>query len=198
LRVLHRSEELSSRGFFRVVLLQMVVMASAASGLPASPIERGLSRPSRIPVADPLATPWLRLQLLPPCGLLMSGTPLPCAPNRVEVEQLLPVGALAFSLHPLPRQSDHFKTLGGFVSLDVVASARLRSGPEFSWAAPDSPREELPKLRLLSPGWGVRYAWEDAPMAVGVSTCSRFIMLGEEMPFFDAVTSEARVELFLP
>lgn len=175
----------------------MVVMASAASALPAPAVERALPRPSRIPVADPLASPWPRLALLPPCGLLVSGG-LPCAPNRVEMERVLPVGAFGTSPLSLPRRNDHFKTLGGFVTLDVVASARLRAGPEFSWAAPDSPREELPKLRLLSPGWRVSYSWKNAPVAIGVSTCSRFIMLGEAVPWFDAVTSEARVEVFLP
>jgi hypothetical protein len=180
-----------------VLLLKLVVIGSAASGLPVPEPDRSRPRTSRIPVADPLAEPWPRLQLLPPCGLLVGGG-LPCAPNRVETEALLPIGAAAIS--PLSRlgRSDHFKTLGGFVFLDVVSSAHLRSGPEFSWSTPDSPREELPKLRLLSPGWGVRYALGDAPMAVGVSTCSRFMMMGKEVPWFDALTSEARVEFLLP
>lgn len=181
-----------------MLLLELVVMGSAASALPVPASERGLGRPSRIPMADPSTATWQRLQLLPPCGLLVSGSALPCEPDRVGMEALLPLGVASVPPPSRARRSDHFKTLGGFVFLDVFSSARLRSGPELSWSTPDSPREELPRLRLLAPGWGVRYAWDNAPLAVGVSTCSRFMMMGKEVPWFDALTSEARVELFLP
>jgi hypothetical protein len=197
--VLHRSEKLASaKVLSRVLLLKLVVMGSAASGLPVPVSERGAGRPSRIPVADPLTATWTRLQLLPPCGLLVSGSAIPCEPNRVGMEALRALNVASVPSPPRARRNDHFKTQGGFVSLDVLASAHLRSGPEFTWATPDSPREDLMKLRLLAPGWGVRYAWDNAPLAVGVSTCSRFMMMGREVPWFDALTSEARVELILP
>jgi hypothetical protein len=50
----------------------------------------------------------------------------------------------------------------------------------------------------VSPGWGVRFAWRASPVAVGVSACSRFVMVGRELPVVDPLTSEARLEFRLP
>jgi hypothetical protein len=144
--------------------------------------------------------PWRRLQLAPPCGRAAKRRDLSCASirsGRGASESLPAAGTYADTELRLPRKNDSFRTLGGFVYLNVVASPNLRTGPELSWSTPDSPREDLQKLRLLSPGWGLRYSWAGAPIAVGVSACSRIVMLGK-VPLIDPLTSEARVEFRLP
>jgi hypothetical protein len=84
--------------------------------------------------------------------------------------------------------------LGGFVSFDVMKALHLSAGPRVSWLTPDSPREDLLRLRVVAPSWGVRYTWQDA-VSVGVATGTRFLMLGEDWPVVDVLTSEASVEL---
>ena len=84
--------------------------------------------------------------------------------------------------------------LGGFVSFDVMRALHLSAGPRLSWLTPDSPREDLLRLRVVAPSWGVRYTWQDA-LSVGVATGTRFLMLGEDWPVVDMLTSEASVEL---
>lgn len=140
-----------------------------------------------------------KLQLSLPCAGA-SGGRAPCLsplPQQGLVERV-PAGDYGSFELELPRRNDAFRTQGGFVRLDVVESANLRVGPELSWSTPDSPREDMPKMRLLSPGWGVRWAWRTSPVAVGVSACSRFVMVGKELPVVDPLTSMARVEFRLP
>lgn len=148
-----------------------------------------------------IQAPWRRLQLAAPCGRVAKRPDLPCSSIRSGhgVSESLPAaGAYAEPELRLPRKNDSFRTLGGFVFLDIVPSPHVRTGPELSWSTPDSPREDLQKMRLLSPGWGVRYSWDGAPVAIGVSACSRIVMMGKEMPRIDPLTSEARVEFRLP
>jgi hypothetical protein len=89
-------------------------------------------------------------------------------------------------------------TLGGFVNMDVTEARRLITGPELSWLTPDSPREDLLRLRVVASGWGVRYNWDEAHVSVGVAACTRFVMFGEDFPVVDVLTSEARVVFLLP
>jgi hypothetical protein len=145
--------------------------------------------------------PWRLLQLAPPCGRQAERSSLPCFSihsGHGAAESLPAPGSYAGTELRMPRKNDSLRTLGGFVHLDLVASPHLRTGPEFSWSNPDSPREDLQKMRLLAPGWGMRYTWRDAPLAFGVSACSRIVMLGKESPQVDPLTSEARVEFRLP
>jgi len=89
-------------------------------------------------------------------------------------------------------------TLGGVKSFDVMDSEHVSSGPQLSWLTPDSPREDLLRLRVVAPGWAVRYTWEEAHVSVGVAAFTRFVMFGEDMPVVDMLTSEARLEIELP
>jgi hypothetical protein len=144
--------------------------------------------------------PWQRLQLAPACGRLANRSAEPCfiRSGRGMVQTVPKAGSYANPELRLSGKNDSFRTLGGFVHLDILASPNLRSGPELSWSTPDSPREDLQKMRLLSPGWGVRYTWADSPVAFGVSACSRIVMMGKQVPMVDPLTSEARVEFRLP
>jgi hypothetical protein len=185
-----------------VLLFQSILLASLSSGALASPLTHASPRPAPIWGTRLLSLGelWKKgLQLSLPCAGTPGGT-APCVsllPERSLIERA-PAGSYgAFELK-LPRRNDAFRTQGGFVRLDVVDSANLHVGPELSWSSPDSPREDLPKMRLLSPGWGVRFAWRASPLAVGVSACSRFVMVGRELPVVDPLTSEARVEFRLP
>ncbi len=89
------------------------------------------------------------------------------------------------------------EALGGFMHFDLVRALNLRAGPQVSWLTPESPREDLLELRVVAPGWGVRYAWDESPLSVGLSACTRFVMLGETGPVVDVLTAEARLELLL-
>lgn len=94
---------------------------------------------------------------------------------------------------------DEFEgTLGGFMNFDLMEALHLSAGPQVSWLTPDSPREDLLRLRVVAPGWGVRYTWNEAAISVGVAASTRFVMLGEDWPVIDVLTSEARVEFRLP
>jgi hypothetical protein len=74
----------------------------------------------------------------------------------------------------------------------------LSAGPQLSWLTPDSPREDLLRLRVVAPGWGIRYTWDEAALSVGIAACTRFVMLGDDFPVVDMLTSEARIEFLLP
>jgi hypothetical protein len=188
-----------------VLLFQSVLLASMSSAVHATPVASHAVSIAPLwsaasPVLVAVQAPWRLLQLAPACGLAANRADLPCSSlrsGRGASESLPAAGAYADPELRLPRKNDSFRTLGGFVSLNVVASPNLRTGPELSWSTPDSPREDLQKMRLLSPGWGLRYSWAGAPVAVGVSACSRIVMLGR-VPLIDPLTSEARVEFRLP
>jgi hypothetical protein len=184
-----------------VLLFQSILLASLSSGTPVSPVIHSSPRPAPIWATRLLSLrdTWKKnLQLSLPCSSVSDGT-APCVSLLPEgLGERVPAGDYGSFELKLPRRNDAFRTQGGFVRLDVVGSPNLRVGPEFSWSTPDSPREDLPKMRLLSPGWGVRFAWGASPVAVGVSACSRFVMVGRELPVVDPLTSEARVEFRLP
>ena len=185
-----------------MLLFQSILLASLSSSSPVAPVAHADARPAPLWVARLLSlrTWQKRLRLSVPCSSLSEGSG-PCVslfPESALLERAPAAsapGALGFKL---PRRNDAFRTQGGFVALDVVDSPRLRVGPELSWSTPDSPREDLPKYRLLSPGWGVRFAWGASPVSVGVSACSRLMLMGKQLPFFDPLTSEARIEFRLP
>jgi hypothetical protein len=186
-----------------VLLFQSVLLASLASIVHSTPTTTHAVQAAPIWAAAMLAVqaPWRRLQLASRCGPLVNRSALPCF--TIGLGQGLAKTVLAASSYAdpevkLPRKNDSFRTLGGFVHLDILDSPNLRSGPELSWSTPDSPREDLQKTRLLSPGWGVRYTWADSPVAFGVSACTRIVMMGRQIPMLDPLTSEARVEFRLP
>jgi hypothetical protein len=188
-----------------VLFFQTILLASLTSVAPAVPAA-SVADITRLP-APIWATSLLslrgswkaKLQLSLPCSSAAGAAPCGSLLPERGLGQWLPatLNVQGFELK-LRRRNDVFRTQGGFVHLDVVGSPSLRVGPEFSWSSPDSPREDLPKMRLLSPGWGVRFAWRTSPVAVGVSACSRFVMVGRDLPVVDPLTSEARVELRLP
>lgn len=185
-----------------MLLFQSILLASLSSGAPATPVLQATPRPAPIWLSRllSLGDTWKKkLSLSLPCSSAEGGT-APCIslfPEQGSIERV-PAGDYGSFALKLPRRTDAFRTQGGFVRLDVVQSPALRVGPELSWSTPDSPREDLPKLRLLSPGWGVRFAMGASRVAVGVSACSRFVMVGRELPVVDPLTSEARVEFRLP
>ncbi|HTV19707.1 MAG TPA: hypothetical protein VMG12_13575 [Polyangiaceae bacterium] len=186
-----------------MLLFQTILLASLSSGSPVVPVAHANARPTPLWVTRLLSlrTWQKKLRLSVPCSSLLSGGVGPCVslvPEPALLERV-PAGDAPGTLgFKLPRRNDAFRTQGGFVHLDVVDAPSLRMGPELSWSTPDSPREDLMKVRLLSPGWGVRFAFEDTPVSVGVSACSRVMMMGKELPLVDPFTSEARVEFRLP
>lgn len=186
-----------------MLLFQSIMLASLSSAVHGAPITSHATPAVPVWAAYLFAVqaPWRKLQLAPPCGRLADQAAQPCVSmvsGRGAAQSLPAAGSYADPQVSLPRRNDSFRTLGGFVHLDVVVSPHLRTGPELSWSTPDSPREDLPKMRLLSPGWGLRYAWDESPVAVGVSACSRVVMVGTDFPMVDPITSEARIELLLP
>lgn len=167
---------------------------------PTAPATKRGSAPSWFTRLFSLRTTWKRLQLSVPCASLSGGT-APCVslvPDHGSLEPTPAAGTYSGLGWKMPRRNDAFRTQGGFVHLDMVSSPALRVGPELSWSTPDSPREDMPKMRLLSPGMGLRVAWGASPVAVGVSACSRVLMIGRDLPMVDPLTSEARVEFQLP
>jgi hypothetical protein len=190
------------------VLIETVMLASVASlggPLPAAIVARA----GALQFAYLLAAraPWRELQLTPPltpdCARLRGQLLLPCIPTasgpRIDEE---PAASYAPEEVHLPSVSDEMGgTLGGFRNVDMLDSPHLSAGPMLSWLTPDSPREDLLRLRVVAPGWGVRYTWQtwgDGVMSVGIAACTRFVMFGEDFPVVDMLTSEARVEFSLP
>jgi hypothetical protein len=151
-------------------------------------------------VAVALRAPLHRLRLTPSCSLLRGKPTGPCN-TTISGPSLdaLPVASPAYAAQSaqLPALRGEEGTLGGFLSFDVMKALHLSVGPRVSWLTPDSPREDLLRLRVVAPGWGVRYTWQDA-ISVGVATGTRFLMLGEDWPVVDVLTSEASIELLLP
>jgi hypothetical protein len=185
-----------------VLLFQSILLASLSSGTLVASSVHPSPRPAPAWVTRllSLGDSWNdELQLSRPCSRI-SGRVAPCVSSMPEggLVARVPAGDYGSFELKLPRRNDVFREQGGFVRLEMVESRNLRVGPELSWSTPDSPREDLPKMRLLSPGWGVRIAWGASLVAVGVSACSRFVMVGRGLPLVDPLTSEARVEFQLP
>jgi hypothetical protein len=146
--------------------------------------------------------PWHLLRLASPCFRSRTLPALPCAafiPNPDVGAPVPAAGSYADADVEMPSVSrEAGAALGGFVNFDVMARSRLSVGPELYWLTPDSPREDLLRLKVVAPGWGISYAIDDANVSVGVAVCTRFVMLGEDMPVVDVLTSEARLEVRLP
>lgn len=145
--------------------------------------------------------PWRVLRLAPPCALLTSPLRFPCdeGVSGPDIDEALPATSYAPAEVRLPSVGDEMGgTLGGFFNLDLMKAVHLSAGPELSWLTPDSPREDLLRLRVVAPGWGIRYSLADAAISIGVAACTRFVMLGEDFPVVDVLTSEARIEFVLP
>jgi hypothetical protein len=188
-----------------VLLFQSILLASLSSGtLVASSIQprpRPRPAPAWVTRLLSLGQSWNNeLQLSRPCSRISGRLGSPCISLMPEqgLVARAPAGDYGSFELKLPRRGDAFRDQGGFVRLEMVESRNVRVGPELSWSTPDSPREDLPKMRLLSPGWGVRIAWGASRVAVGVSACSRFVMVGRGLPLVDPLTSEARIEFRLP
>jgi hypothetical protein len=149
-------------------------------------------------VALAVRAPLHRLHMMPACGLFRSNPSPPCnATISGPLLDTLPAGSASYAASSAQLPSLRHETddrLGGFVNFDVVKALHLSVGPRVSWLTPDSPREDLLRLRVVAPGWGVRYTWQDS-LSVGVATGTRFLMLGEDWPVVDVLTSEASVEL---
>lgn len=187
------------------VLIPTVLLASvtalAAGGAPAL---GGVVRVAPMWAAYLLAVqaPWRVLQLAPPCGRLKGKLPLSCfaSLSGPDIDEALPAVAEVIPDVQLPSMGDQLaSTLGGFLNFDVMQVRHLRAGPQVSWLTPESPREDLLRLRVLASGWGIRYTWDEAAISVGVVACTRFVKMGEiDMPVVDMLTSEARVEFLLP
>lgn len=179
-------------------------VASLAGPLP--PVGRGMS----LGLSHLLAAraPWRELQLTPPltpdCARVRGERLLPCSPAEAgpDIGDELPASLYVPDEVRLPSVSDEMGgTLGGFLNLDMRATLHLSVGPQLSWLTPDSPREDLLRLRVVAPGWGIRYTWQAwgaGAISAGVAVCTRFVMFGEDFPVVDVLTSEARLEFSLP
>jgi hypothetical protein len=191
-----------ANGFSRVLLFQSVMLASLASVAHSTHTTYAIqAAPIWAAAVLAVQAPWRRLQLAPQCGRLANLSSLPCFALRSGhgvAERVPAAGRYADHDVKRPVGNDRLRPIGGFVQFDIVPSPQVRSGPELSWSTPDSPREDLQKMRLLSPGWGVSYSLGHLPIAVGLSAFSRIVMVGKQMPVVDPLTSEARVELSLP
>jgi hypothetical protein len=86
---------------------------------------------------------------------------------------------------------------GGFVQFEIEATSDLSMGPELSWLVNEPPREGYTKTRVLTPGWSIWYELDDAPVAFGMTTGTRFLIADQMEPVVDLLTSEARVAFFL-
>jgi hypothetical protein len=186
-----------------VLLVQTFMLATLASVTTRVPVASGAVTvaPSFAAYLLMLQAPWRALQLSPPCARLKGNLALPCIAS-VSGPLAAAAGLPALGAHTgavMPRMSDEMDvTLGGFKNFDVMKGMHLSVGPRVSWLTPDSPREDLLRLRVVAPGWGVRYTWEEPAISVGVAACTRFVAFGEDWPVVDMLTSEARIELALP
>src|SRR5688572_1896792 len=194
---------LQSGGVRSRVLIQSLVLASVtsvASGAPTvSAVRMQHVAPLWASYLSAVQAPWRTLQLTPPCAgtNAAGGACAALASSPEAVAALPPAGSYAEPELVLPKMRLG-GTLGGFVNMDVTEARRLITGPEVSWLTPDSPREDLLRLRVVTSGWGVRYNWDEAHLSVGVAACTRFVMFGEDLPVVDVLTSEARIEFRLP
>jgi hypothetical protein len=190
------------------VLIETVVLVSVASWLPmaavavTSPAVGSVARmaPAWATYLLAVQAPWRTLQLAPPCIRSGRALPPPCrgSISGPDIDQALPA-----PIDPdveLPNVGDELGgSLGGFVNIDVMQAPHLTAGPELSWLTPESPREDLMRLRVLTSGWGIRYTWSETGISAGVAICTRFVKMGEiDLPVVDMLTSEARIEFLLP
>jgi hypothetical protein len=185
------------------VLTETVLLASIASLAGGSPVlggAMGLAPAAWATTLVAVQAPWRALQLTPPCARITGAVSSPCAASvpGPDIERALPA-----AIDPelaLPNMGDEPNALlGGFVNIDVMDARHLIAGPEVSWLTPESPREDLLRLRVLASGWGIRYSWRETGISAGVAVCTRFVKMGEtDFPVVDRLTSEARIELALP
>jgi hypothetical protein len=179
------------------------MLASVVSLAGGSPAVGGLVRATPLWATYLLAlqAPWRALNLTPPCARLKGVLSFPCAASvpGPDIDDALPAVPLAPDV-ALPSMSDELGgSLGGFVNIDVMQARHLTAGPELSWLTPESPREDLMRLRVLASGWGIRYSWRETGISAGVAICTRFVKMGEvDLPVVDVLTSEARIEFVLP
>jgi hypothetical protein len=146
-------------------------------------------------------TPWRALQLTPPCARLKGILPGPCTGSLSgpDFEQGLPAAHIAPQVELPSMGGELGASQGGFVNIDVMQARHLVAGPELSWLTPESPREDLMRLRVLTSGWGFRYLWRETGISAGLAVCTRFVKMGEiDLPVIDRLTSEARIEFLLP
>jgi len=185
-----------------VLLIQTAVLASLASASGAPTIgDAGRAAPMWAVVALAVRAPLHRLRLMPACGLLAGKPAVPCnATISGPLLDALPPASASYAATSAQLPSLRSETddrLGGFMNFDVMKALHLSAGPRLSWLTPDSPREDLLRLRVVAPSWGVRYTWHEV-VSVGVATGSRFLMLGEDWPVVDVLMSEASIEFLLP
>jgi hypothetical protein len=189
------------------VLVETVMLASVAAMAAPFPAV-GRAMPLGLSRLLAARAPWRALQLTPPltpdCERLRGERLSPCSPAEAGPDigdELLAPSYVPEEVR-LPSVSDEMRgTLGGFLNLDMMGTLHLSAGPQLSWLTPDSPREDLLRLRVVAPGWGIRYTWQtwgEGVMSAGVAVCTRFVMFGEDFPVVDVLTSEARLEFSLP
>jgi hypothetical protein len=183
------------------VLIETVMLASVASLAGGVPTVGALGvAPMWAAYLIAVQAPWRALQLTPPCARLKRALPGPCAGSMSgpDIDEALPAGPSARL--ELPSVGDEIgASLGGFVNIDVMQARHLTAGPELSWLTPESPREDLMRLRVLASGWGIRYTWRETGLSAGIAICTRFVKMGEvDLPVVDMLTSEARIEFLLP
>jgi hypothetical protein len=184
------------------------MLASVASVAGSLPAVAGQAASLGLSPVLALRASWQQLRLTPPlvpdCAHLRGELLLPCSPAEAgpDIDDELPAPSPAPDEVNFPSVGDEMGgTLGGFLNLDMMGSLHLSAGPLLSWLTPDSPREDLLRLRVVAPGWGVRYTWQtwgEGSISAGVAVCTRFVMFGEDFPVVDVLTSEARVVFALP
>jgi hypothetical protein len=194
------------------VLFESLLLATLTSLAGPSPaLGRAALAPTMGAYLLAVQAPWLRLTPLAATSLeamrLESSEacthhpPEPPSPCLAALASPIAVALPALMRRrrgPTVPRSTMGGTLGGVKSFDVMDSDHVSAGPQLSWLTPDSPREDLLRLRVVAPGWAVRYTWEEAHVSVGVAAFTRFVMFGEDMPVVDMLTSEARIEIELP
>jgi hypothetical protein len=190
------------------VLFESVMLASLASMAGPLPAVAGGAASLGLSHLLAVRAPWRELQLTPAltpdCARLRGELVLPCDPSAAnpDIGEELPSPSYVPGEVRLPSVGKQMRgTLGGFLNLDMLGTLHLSAGPQLSWLTPDSPREDLLRLRVVAPGWGVRYTWQtwgEGAVSAGIAVCTRFVMFGEDFPVVDVLTSEARVEFILP
>jgi hypothetical protein len=187
--------------FESLMLATMTSLASPSPTLGSAALSTRMWAPRVGAYLTAVQAPWLQLtplQLLRSCKNRLGKRSAPClAALAAPIAVALPA-LMRRRRGPTVPQSAMGGTLGGVKSYDVMDSEHVSAGPQLSWLTPDSPREELLRLRVVAPGWAVRYTWEEAHVSVGVAAFTRFVMFGEDMPVVDMLTSEARIEIELP